>query len=292
MINDEGLPVPALAVRCLSKRFDGFSLEEVSFELESGYVMGFIGPNGAGKTTTINAIMGLCKRDSGEIAVFGGDPRNRAVRERIGFVFDECPFRGLSAIECGAYYGPAYRLWDQQRFSEYLGRFGIDPRKLVDKLSKGQKMKLSLAFCLSHGAELLIMDEPTSGLDPLFRRELLDLVYEVIQDEGKAVFFSTHITADLERVADFVTFINGGRIVFSLPVTEALERYSLARGAEAELDGELRSLCVGAVRNPLGFTALTQRRADIERLRPGRIVFEKPSLEDIMVYSNKEAVNA
>jgi ABC-2 type transport system ATP-binding protein len=269
-----------------------FELKDISFDLEKGYVMGFIGPNGAGKSTTINLIMGLLRRDSGDVRIFGGDPGSTAIRGRIGFVYDECPFYGLSARECGAYYGPAYSAWDQGRFLAYLDRFGVDRKKRVEKLSKGQKTKLSLAFCLAHDPGLLIMDEPTSGLDPVFRREMLDIVYEVIQDESKAVFFSTHITSDLERVADYVTFIRGGRMVFSLPVSEALGRYSLARGADAELDGELESLCIGAVRSPVGFTALTERRAEMERMRPGRLRFEKPSLEDIMVYSDKEALGA
>lgn len=277
-----------LEIRNLSKRYPGFALQDVNISLESGYIMGFIGPNGAGKTTTIKLIMNLIRRDSGEIRIFGLDNiRDGArARDRIGFVYDECFFYDeLTIRETRRLIAPFYSRWDDQAFYDYLDRFGLPLGKKVKDLSRGMKMKLALAVALSHHADLIIMDEPTSGLDPVFRSELLDLLLELIQDENKGVFFSTHITTDLDRIADYITFINQGKIVFSEPRDTILERYALVKGGRELLDQGLKQKFVGIRETNFGWEGLTGDAQTIRQLLGNAAVIETPSLEDIMVYT-------
>jgi ABC-2 type transport system ATP-binding protein len=277
-----------LRVENLAKRFPRFALEGISFSLERGYVMGFIGQNGAGKTTTIKCIMDLLRRDGGAIEVFGMDPRadGVSVREKIGFVYDELNVSGmLTGEDVRSFVAPLYRGWDEALFRRHAKEFDLDLGQHVEKLSRGQKVKLSLAFALSHGAELLIMDEPTSGLDPVFRAELLDILYGIIQDERKSIFFSTHITSDLEKIADHITFIDNGRLVFSDSKDAVLERFRLVRGPADSLTPQVRALCVGTRATGSGFEALTREAEEVASLVGPRAVIERASLEDIMVHT-------
>jgi len=277
-----------LRVENLSKRFPGFTLDGVGFQVPRGTVMGFIGRNGAGKTTTIKLIMNLLKRDGGLVEVFGLDTEKHgaAVREKIGFVYDELFFYGmLTGEQMRRAVAPHYRGWDEDRFRRYALDFELDLKKPVEKLSKGQKTKLSLAIALSHGAELIVMDEPTSGLDPVFRAELLDVLYAVIQDDRKSVFFSTHITADLEKIADYITFIDGGRMVFSESKDAVMDRYRIVRGPAGAMTSEVRPLCVGTRSTASGFEALTERVEEMAPIVGPRAVVERATLDDIMVYT-------
>lgn len=209
---------PILEINNLRKNFKSFSLKDISFSMEKGYIMGFIGPNGSGKSTTIKLILNLLRRDGGEIKVFGLDniQHETEIKNRIGFVLDENHFyEELTLQEMKRIIAPLYKNWDDRAFTRYLADFNLPPRKRIKDLSKGMKMKFSLAVALSHNAELLIMDEPTSGLDPVVRNELLEILTYLIQDENKGVFLSTHITSDLDKIADYITLINDGRIVFS-----------------------------------------------------------------------------
>lgn len=193
-----------LEIKNVSKQYDDFSLKNINISLDRGYVMGFIGPNGAGKSTTIKLIMNLIKKDSGQIKVFGLDHEKdeMKIKEKIGFVYDENHFyEELTVHEMKNMIRPFYKRWDEKLFAKYVKEFKLPIKKTIKHLSKGMKMKFSLAVALSHHAELLIMDEPTSGLDPLIRSELLDILRILIEDENKAVFFSTHITSDLEKIA-------------------------------------------------------------------------------------------
>jgi len=277
-----------LEIRNLCKRYQGFSLKNINITLESGYIMGFIGPNGAGKTTAIKLIMSLIRRDAGEIRVFGLDNIKDGVRirDRIGFVYDECFFYDeLTIRENRRIIAPFYSRWDDGVFHGYLERFALPPRKKVKELSRGMKMKLALAVALAHHADLIIMDEPTAGLDPVFRSELLEILLELIQDENKGVFFSTHITTDLDRIADYITFINQGEIVFSEPREAILERYALVKGGGEPPEGELRGEFVGFRENRFGWEALT---SDVKRARQhlgDAAVIERPTLEEIMLYT-------
>ena len=204
----------ALEINGLYKHYDGFALQDVSFMLPRGVVMGFIGENGAGKTTTIKAVLNLIRRDAGAIKVLGLDniAEERAVKERIGVVLEDgCFLNTLTARHVDVLMGKAYQSWQSEQFFRFMERFGIDRNKKIKDYSKGMRMKVSIAAALSHGAELLIMDEPTSGLDPVVRDEVLDLFYDFMQEDSHAILLSSHITSDLDKIADHITFIHQGR---------------------------------------------------------------------------------
>lgn len=277
-----------LDIKGLNKDFKKFKLDNVSFKLEPGYIMGFIGPNGAGKSTTIKLIMNLLKKDSGEIKVFGKDhiQFEKEIKNRIGFVYDESYFyEDLSIRQMKNIIAPFYKEWDEKLFNKYMKDFDLDPTQKIKKLSKGMKMKFSLGIALSHNADLIIMDEPTSGLDPVFRREILDVLYSIIQDENKSIFFSTHITTDLEKIADYITFINKGKIVFSKSKDEVLESYGVIKGGKDLLDRDTRKEFISLRETNVGFEGLAENPQRLKRLFGNEVLIEKPTLEDIMVYS-------
>ncbi len=275
----------ALEIKGLCKAYDGFALREVSFALPRGCVMGFIGENGAGKTTTIKAVLNLIRRDAGEIRAFGLDniAEERAVKERIGVVMEDgCFLNVMTARSVDVLMGKAYANWDSGCFLNYVRRFGMDENKKIKDYSKGMRMKLSIAAALSHGAELLIMDEPTSGLDPVVRDEVLDLFYEFMQDERHAILLSSHITSDLDKIADIVTFIHEGRILFSEARDELLDTYGVLR-CTAE---QLAALDPDAVRasrtGAFGCEALV-RRSGVPQGWP----VEPVTIEQIMLFCTR-----
>lgn len=279
-----------LEINNLSKEFyyEGFKLDNVSFKLEPGYIMGFIGPNGSGKSTTIKLIMNLLKKDSGEIKIFGKDhiQYEKEIKDRIGFVYDESHFYETFTIEeMKNVIAPFYSKWDDKLFNDYLVDFELGPRYKIKELSKGMKMKFALAIALSHNADLIIMDEPTSGLDPIFRREILDVLYKIIQDENKSIFFSTHITSDLEQIADYITYINKGKIVFSKPMEEIMDTYSIVKGGPEQLNIYNRKELLGIRETKVGFEGLTDNLEKIKGIFDTEILIERPTLEDIMYYT-------
>jgi ABC-2 type transport system ATP-binding protein len=215
-----------LEINNLQKKFADFTLD-ISFALPKGFIMGFVGQNGAGKTTTIKLILNMLKYDSGEIKVFGKDniKYETEIKEKIGVVLDS-PFYvdEWKLATVGSVQKSFYSNWDTVLYEKYLADFKLDPTKKVKALSRGMKMKLMIAVALSHGAELLILDEPTSGLDAVARDELLDILKKFIADENHSVLFSTHITADLEKIADYITFIKDGKIVYSGTKDTLLEK--------------------------------------------------------------------
>ncbi len=277
-----------LEVKNLRKEFKNFTLNNISFNLEPGYIMGFIGPNGAGKSTTIKLIMNLLKKNGGEIKVFGKDhiKYERKIKDRIGFVYDEnYYYESLSINQMKNIVASFYSKWDEHQFNYYIKEFDLNPKSKIKTLSKGMKMKFSLAIALSHHADLIIMDEPTSGLDPVFRREILDILYSIIQDDRKSIFFSTHITTDLEKIADYITFINNGNIVFSKPKDEVLENYAIVKGGTNLLDSNNRKKFIGLRETKVGFEGLVDNVDEMKNFFGDSVLIEKPSLEDIMVYS-------
>ncbi|GFZ33568.1 ABC transporter ATP-binding protein [Clostridium zeae] len=277
-----------LEVTNLSKSYKDFTLDNISFSLKRGFIMGFIGPNGAGKSTTIKLIMNLIRRDSGNIKIFNQDniSNEKAIKQKIGFVYDENYFyEDLTTEEMKDIISPFYKEWDNSTFNKYMNEFSLPKNKKIKDLSKGMKMKYSLAISLSHNAEFIIMDEPTSGLDPIFRSEMLDILCSIIQDENKSIFFSTHITTDLEKIADYITFLNNGRIVFSKDKDEILKSYRIVKGDSSLLDKETRKKFISVKENSFGFEALTDNAGSIKKTFGDKILLEKASLEDIMVYS-------
>ncbi|NEW06775.1 ABC transporter ATP-binding protein [Paenibacillus sp. SYP-B3998] len=279
-----------IEVRDLNKSYDQFSMKSVSFDVKQGYITGLIGPNGAGKSTLIKLILGMARPDKGSVRIFGCDmPKDEvSIKQRIGVVSDESYYyEHLSIFEMKRVVAPFYMKWNEHKFTAYLDQFELSPKKKIKDLSKGMKVKLSLALALSHEAELLIMDEPTSGLDPIFRRELLDLLADLMQDERNSIIFSTHITTDLDRIADYITFINRGQLVFSEAKDDLLERYAIVKGGKELLDRDTRKKFVGVRETSVGFEGLVCNRKEAEDRFGEFSVIEKPSLEDIMYFTSK-----
>lgn len=278
-----------LEINNLRKDYDDFSLQDVSFTLPAGYIMGLIGPNGAGKTTIIKSIMNLVLKTGGSIKVFGMDHLEHevAIKERIGFVYDNPDYYShLNLKQLKGIIAPFYKSWDESVFMRLVEKFELPLKKKVSKLSRGMRMKAAIAVALSHHADFIIMDEPTSGLDPISRRQFLDLLREVIQDEKRSVLFSTHITSDIESIADFITFILNGQIVFSRSKDEIMETYALVKGGHDLLDTDTQNLLIGVRRNEYGFEALTDNVHEARKNFGKDIVVDRASLEDIMYFSN------
>lgn len=204
-----------ILVRDLCKQFDRFLLDHVSFQVPKGRIVGFIGENGAGKSTTINLILDELKRDDGQIQIFGKENTISAVKEDIGVVFDECNFHDVFNVsDIEKILSGVYKSWDSNLYRQYLKKFKIPERKQIGSFSKGMKMKLSIICAMAHKPKLLILDEATTGLDPVVRDEMLDLFLEFIQDEECSIFFSSHITSDIQKIADYVILIHQGKIIF------------------------------------------------------------------------------
>ncbi len=281
---------PILEVKNLCKNYGNFSLKNVNIRLDRGYIMGFIGPNGAGKSTTIKLIMNLIKKDSGTIKIFQLDHQKNelAIKDRIGFVYDEnYYYEELTVEEMKNFVKPFYSRWDEAAFKNYVDQFELPLKKPIKNLSKGMKMKFSLAIALSHHAELLIMDEPTSGLDPIIRSEFLEILQSFIQDENKSVFFSTHITSDLDKIADYITLIDDGEIILSKTKDELMEEYCLIKGTSDMVESLPMNSIIGIRKNAFGFEALSSNKKLFTKTFGDSVIIEKPTLEDIMIFSTK-----
>ncbi|WP_068784733.1 ABC transporter ATP-binding protein [Paenibacillus phocaensis] len=277
----------ALDVRNINKKFPSFELKDVSFQLEKGFIMGFIGVNGAGKTTTIKSILNMTRVDSGEIHILGRNLNEHELelKQDIGFTFGGIDFYTRSKIKTlTGTIKKFYQNWDDKKYSYYLRRFRLDENKKIADLSTGMKVKYSLALALSHGAKLLILDEPTSGLDPASRDDLLEIFQELIVDGEVSILFSTHITSDLEKCADYITFIANGQIVLSGEKEEFKEAYLLLNGSESELK-RVKDRLISYKMNSFGFTGLIRAKD----FHPSSgIKATTPSLEDILIYYTKK----
>lgn len=219
-----------ILVKDLCRQFDGFSLDHVSFRVPKGRIVGFIGENGAGKSTTIHLILNELKKDSREIRILGKDHASYALKEEIGIVFDECNFHDVFTAEnISKMLSGIYRTWDGSLYSQYLQRFGLPRDQPVGSFSKGMQMKLSIISALAHKPKLLILDEATAGLDPVVRDEMLDLFLEFIQDEEHSILLSSHITSDIQKVADYVVLIHQGRIIFEEPKDDLIYKYGILK---------------------------------------------------------------
>ncbi|MEG0384684.1 MAG: ABC transporter ATP-binding protein [Solibacillus sp.] len=276
----------------IQKSFDGFQLKDLSLTVKKGFVTGFIGGNGVGKSTTIKLIMNLLQPDNGTVSIFGLNYKEheKEIKQRIGFVFDENIFyENLTLAEMKKIIKPAYKNWDDNIFAQYVKAFELPLNKKIKTFSKGMMMKASLTMALSHHAELIIMDEPTSGLDPIFRRELLDILHDLMQDGEKTIFFSTHITTDLDRIADYITFIHKGEHMFTKEFYKIEEEYAIVKGGNELLDRDTEQEFVSIRKSNHGFEALTANKKRIENIFGEMVMLEKPTLEDIMFYTKKGA---
>lgn len=277
-----------LEVEGLTKRYPGFTLDRVSFRLETGYIMGFIGRNGAGKTTTLKSMLGLVHADAGSVRIDGTEYREdeHLAKQKLGVAFggvDYYPRARLSDI--ARVTRRFYEAWDETQYRALLQRFQLDEKKRVRELSQGMKVKFSLALALSHNAKLLLLDEPTSGLDPVSREELIELLQHIVEDGEHSILFSTHITSDLEKCADYITYIRGGRIAASTDLDSFKSEYRLVRGTRAQLTEPLVQKFIGARKNAFGFTALAKAEdaAAMEGLE-----IAPADLESIMIYFDGE----
>lgn len=277
-----------LEVEGLTKRYPGFTLDSVSFRLETGYIMGFIGRNGAGKTTTLKSMLGLVHADAGSVRIDGTEYREdeHLAKQKLGVAFggvDYYPRARLSDI--ARVTRRFYEVWDETQYRALLQRFQLDEKKRVRELSQGMKVKFSLALALSHNAKLLLLDEPTSGLDPVSREELIELLQHIVEDGEHSILFSTHITSDLEKCADYITYIRGGRIAASTDLDSFKSEYRLVRGTRAQLTEPLVQKFIGARKNAFGFTALAKAEdaAAMEGLE-----IAPADLESIMIYFDGE----
>lgn len=278
-----------LEIEHLTKDYGSFRLDDVSLTIPGGTMMGLIGENGAGKSTTIKCILNLIRRDGGEIRIFGLDNRTqeREVKAQIGVVLDESTFHDtLRAPEVGRILSKLYPSWDAPLFSQYLEKFSLPERKLLKEYSKGMKTKLSIAAALSARPRLLILDEATSGLDPVVRDEILDEFLNFIQDEEHAILISSHITSDLEKAADYVTYLHKGRVSIQGAKDELLETYGRLACARSDLERVDPALLVGRRVGQFGCEALVKNRRDFCRRYPDLTV-DPVNLEDIMVFTVK-----
>lgn len=274
-----------LEVSGLNKRYGDFALKDISFYLPDGCITGFVGINGAGKTTTLRSILGLTNKVSGNIKFFGMNINGNEskIKDRIGIVLDEGGFYDeLTLSEMKNVIAPAYRNWCEQDFIDYMEQFSLNPKQKINTLSKGMRMKYALALALSHKAELLIMDEPTSGLDPLVRSWLLNILKDYMGKGGKGVFFSTHITSDLEKIADMLIMIDGGEIVFQEEKDQLLDSYRIIKGSTEKLNTDTRKYFLNIEESAFGFTGITKQGSDVmEHMQD--VLTERPTIEDIML---------
>ncbi|MNI12101.1 putative ABC transporter ATP-binding protein YbhF [compost metagenome] len=280
----------AIELRNLTKTYSQFTVDNVSLDIKQGYITGLIGPNGVGKSTLIRMMLGMIRPDSGSVKILGCDmPKQEVdIKQRIGIVSDDCFYYDhLKIRDTKKMISPFYKKWNEKKFNSYLEQFELSPTKKIEELSKGMKIKFSLAVALSHEAELLIMDEPTSGLDPVFRREMLDILADMMQDERNSIIFSTHITTDLDRIADYITFINRGKLVFNESKDEVLERFAIVKGDLQLLDSDIRSQFIGIRETAVGFEGLVDNRQIALQLFENYAIFDKPTLEDIIYFTAK-----
>lgn len=279
---------PVLTVNNLSKTYPTFQLKDVSFRLEPGKIMGFIGRNGAGKTTTIKSMLNLVRPDSGSVQFFGMEmnAHEMEIKQRLAFIFGAANYYAQSKIKTITnVYRRFYRQWDEPLYQTYLQRFELDPEKKIKQLSQGMSIKYALSLALSHHAELLILDEPTSGLDPVSRDELLSIFEDIVDQEGVSIFFSTHITSDLDKNADEITYIKDGAIVTSQEKDSLINSYRMVEGETGVLPEALKHRLIGFHERKGEFSGLV-RTEDALNL-PGLQILPA-NLESIMVCTERD----
>ncbi len=273
-----------LQIEHLTKHYIDFTLNDISFNLPKGSIMGLIGENGAGKTTTIKLILNLIKKDNGIIKIFGLDniDDELKIKENIGVVLDESYFHdNLRPKDISIIMGNIYDKWDNKKFLSYIKKFNLPMDKIIKDYSKGMKMKLSIAAALSHDPQLLILDEPTGGLDPVVRSEVLDIFLDFIQDEEKSILFSTHVTSDLDKIADYITFIHDGKLVFTESNDEIINNYGIIKCGLSDFDKIDKMDIIGYRKNKFGYGILVNNKLNSKYKD---FTIDSANLEDIMLY--------
>lgn len=279
-----------LTIENLHKRYPAFELKDVTFSLPKGYIMGFIGINGAGKTTTMKSMLNMVHADSGSVHILGKEFISHEIelKKEIGIMFgdmDYYPKRQVKTVT--QVVKRFYDNWDDSLYASYCRQFNIDQEKELSELSAGMRTKYSLALALSHHARLFILDEPTSGLDPAARDSLLEIFQELVEDGQKSVLFSTHITSDLEKCADYITYIHDGRIIACDTKDAFISAYTMVKGTTEQLDDSLKDQMIAYKQHKFGFSGL-MRYGDHQELLDSSLTFEIPTLDDIMIYYAKK----
>lgn len=271
-----------LKIEQLRKEYPKFILNDVSFSIPKGYIMGFIGENGAGKTTTLKAMLNIINKDSGKVTVFGKDMDRMEldIKKDIAFMSGQTFYPKRKIKDITKVFRKFYTNFDEDLYEGYLEKFNLDSEKKVDELSQGMSLKYSIALALSHHAKLIILDEPTSGLDPVARDTLLEIFQSIIADGEVSILFSTHITSDLEKCADYITFIQNGNVIESLAKDDLIDKYCLVSGSMERIEFIENSM-ISYKRNAFGFTGLALREDLVEQ---DGIRIGEPTLDDIMIY--------
>jgi ABC-2 type transport system ATP-binding protein len=278
----------ALAINNLTKRYKSFTLNDISFNLPKGYIMGYVGQNGAGKTTTLDLIMNFKKKDSGKIDVFNLSmtDNEEEYKNSIGYIADECYFPDIITVkEIKGILSDFYSSFNESKFNEFMSDWSLPIDKPIKEFSKGMKIKLTLASVLSRDTKLLILDEPTSGLDPIFRDELLTILQEYIMDGEHSVLFSTHIMSDVEKISDYICFIDNGNIVLNDTKDNIIENHIVVKGGANDLD-ICKDYAIAFKKTDIGFEALL-RKNDMYKFE-NRFLIEKPTIEDVVIYYTKK----
>ena len=269
----------------VSKKYQGFSLKNISFSVLEGSIVGLIGENGAGKTTTIKSILNITNA-SGTITILGKDNKKneKEIKEKVGAVLDDSFMSEyLTAKQINSIMKDFYRTWNEEKYFGYLNQFNLPTNKLIKEFSSGMKMKLKIATAISHEPQILILDEPTSGLDPVVRSEILDIFRKYIEeDETRSILLSTHITTDLEHISDYIVFIEKGEIIFNLPTTDLLENYGIIKCSKEDFDKLDKSDYIKYKKEKYQYEVLTDDKYKIKQ-KYNIATIDKPSIEEIML---------
>nr|WP_307992750.1 ABC transporter ATP-binding protein [uncultured Niameybacter sp.] len=274
----------------VKKTLGSFTLDIPNLVVKEGYITGFIGQNGAGKTTTLRLIMGLLNPDQGEIKVFGKSVKKDgvAIRDLVGYVGEPIGYLTEATIEdTKKMIAPFYRDWDDALYNKYMKLFQLDSKKKIKELSQGQGKQIALIMALAHRPKLILLDEPTANLDPIVRHEILDLIMEHMQNEEVSTFYSTHITSDLDKASDYVVMLKEGRVVMYEDKEAMASKYFIVKGSKSILNKDLEKALVGITQNTFGFEALTQYKNELENRFGSKVLFERASLEDMMIYVDR-----
>ncbi len=275
-----------IEIHNLTKQYENFKLNNISFNVPQGSIVGFVGENGAGKTTTIKLILNLIKKDKGNIKIFGINNSENEIdlKQQIGIVFDESYFPdNLKVNEVSYIMKNIYTKWDNNTFNKYIDKFELPKNKIIKDYSRGMKMKMSIAVALSHNAKLLILDEATSGLDPIVRDEILEVFLDFIQNEEHSILISSHIISDLEKIADYIVFIHKGEIVFNQSKDELIYDYGVIKCNIEDFNLIDKKDIIRYKKNQFGYEILIKNKDELEK-KYNHFVMDRVTIEDIMLF--------
>lgn len=275
----------ALKLTNITKKYDDFILDNVSFNVPKGNIVGLIGENGAGKSTTLNSILDIIERDSGNVFILDSEKNkiSNATREKIGVVFDGNNFpEDLTPQKLNNVLKAIYSNWEEQKFYELLEKFSLPKNKKIKKFSKGMKMKLSISVALSHKAQLLILDEATSGLDPVVRDDILDILLDFVQEENNSILMSSHITSDLEKIADYIIFIHKGKVIFEETKDNLIYNYGIMKCKLKEFNDIEKKDIIRYRKMDYGYEILIKNKKELEKKYPN-VIMDNIKIEDIML---------